>query len=74
MAQQTAVEWLKYFYNSRPAFEEFISPEEFKLAIEIEKENIINAWTAGREYGCKFNDSATGEEYYNETFNNTKNT
>jgi hypothetical protein len=36
--QQTPVEWLERLYNSRPAYEEFISYEEFEQAKEMEKE------------------------------------
>jgi hypothetical protein len=36
--QQTAVEWLEEMYNSRPAYEEYISYEEFEQAKEMEKE------------------------------------
>jgi hypothetical protein len=36
--QQGAVEWLEEMYNSRPAYEEFISYEEFEQAKEMEKE------------------------------------
>ena len=42
--------------------------EEIQQTKEIDKQNIIDAWTAGREYGCIFNDSETGEQYYNETY------
>jgi hypothetical protein len=36
--------------------------------LATEKEDIADAWTAGREYGCKHNDPETGEQYYNQTF------
>lgn len=39
----TAVEWLEEVYNNRPAYEEFISYDEFEQAKRMEKEQIINA-------------------------------
>jgi len=46
--QQTAVEWLEEMYNSRPAYEEFISYKEFEQAKEIEKERELNAYANGQ--------------------------
>ena len=65
--QQTVVEWTFEqmpfeFSSSRAAFEVYLQ------AKEMNKQQIIDAWTTGREFGCKFNDPKTGEEYYQQTF------
>lgn len=39
--------------------------------LATEKDDLIEAWTAGREYGCKHNDPETGEQYYEQTFGNS---
>jgi hypothetical protein len=39
--QKSAVEWLEEMYNSRPAYEEFISYEEFEQAKEMEMNQTI---------------------------------
>lgn len=36
-----------------------------------DKEDIADAWTAGREYGCKHNEPETGEQYYEQNFGNS---
>jgi len=59
----TAVEWLEnqiryYISNDNRLF------EIFKQAKELEKQQIIEAYYEGKEYGFK----EKGEEYYNETF------
>ncbi len=69
--QQTAVEWLEEMYNSRPAYEEFISYEEFEQAKEMEKEQIIKAIDSNYTY----NDnqiSTIGEQYYEQTYGGNK--
>ena len=64
--QQTAVDWLQELYNSRPAFEEFISPEEFEKAKQMEKEQALGladeAYEAGRlhEEFCNVFDDPKG--------------
>jgi hypothetical protein len=75
--EQTAVEWLRKIYNSKPAFEESISPEEFEQAKQIEKEQIIHAYNKGYQDGeidsldlkhedVQFFEDA--EKYYKETY------
>jgi hypothetical protein len=77
MAQQTAVDWLQELYNSRPAYEEFILPEEFEKAKQMDKEQIKAAYNKGYQDGeidsldakdgdVQYFDDA--EQYYNETF------
>ncbi len=63
--QQTAVEWLQQLYNSRPAYEEFILPEEFELAKEMEKRHIEEAFDEGNPHEFILKN---GQQYYNETF------
>ena len=69
--KKTAVEWLRDLYENQPAYDEFILDEQWEKAIEMEKEQIVNAWENGWE-----NDSVRDDEvesaatkYYNETFN-----
>ena len=69
--KQTAVEWLRDLYENQPAYDEFILDEQWEKAIEMEKEQIVNAWENGWE-----NDSVRDDEvesaatkYYNEIFN-----
>jgi hypothetical protein len=38
---QTAVDWIKKLYDNRPAYEEFITDEEFEEAKEMEREIAI---------------------------------
>lgn len=42
---------------------------ESSLLLIDEKEQIIEAYNAGREYGCKYDDPEDGEEYYNRIVN-----
>jgi len=73
--KQTAVEWLEEMYNSRPAYEEFISYEEFEQAKEMEKEQIMDAYNKGTVHGIDYPESTlpiTGEQYYNETYGGNK--
>ena len=64
MKKQTAIEWLEQLYDSRPNYEQFILSEEFKIAKEIEKEQIIEA------HGAKqYHKTVGGEEYYKQTYN-----
>jgi hypothetical protein len=73
--KQTAVEWLRDLYENQPTYDEFILDEQWQKAIEMEKEQIVNAWENGWE-----NDSVRDDEvesaatkYYNETFNTNDN-
>jgi hypothetical protein len=69
--KQTAVEWLRDLYENQPAYDESILDEQWEKALEMEKEQIVNAWENGWE-----NDSVRDDEvesaatkYYNEIFN-----
>ena len=60
MSKQTAVEWvIEQYINKNRGLEVFMK------AIQMEKEQITEAFEDGNEQGfiCK-----TGEEYYNETY------
>ncbi len=63
--KQTAIEFLmdKLF---DPTFDNKKQIEWFEQAKEMEKNQIIDAYYEGKEYGFKEH----GEEYYNETFKN----
>ena len=73
--KKTAVEWLRDLYENQPTYDEFILDEQWEKALEMEKEQIVNAWENGWE-----NDSVRDDEvesvatkYYNETFNTKDN-
>jgi hypothetical protein len=64
MSKQTAVEWvIEQYINKNRGLEVFMK------AIQMEKEQIMEAFEDGNEQGfiCK-----TGEEYYNETYKKDK--
>ena len=64
----TAVEYLvkKYFED----YNVLISELEFQQAIEIEKQQIIDAFNLGQQKEAKQEFWTKGEQYYNETFKN----
>jgi hypothetical protein len=68
--KQTAVEWLRNLYENQPAYEEYILDEQWQKAIEMEKEQMLNAFEESRithpMIGFKHE---TFKDYYNETFN-----
>jgi len=68
--KQTAVEWLRDLYKNQPAYDEFILDEQWEKALEMEKEQIIDANIAGMEFipvdPNRHQEDA--EQYYNETF------
>jgi hypothetical protein len=72
MAQQTAVDWLQELYNNRPAYEEFITDEEFEQAKAMEKEQISEAYRQSVEEDVWNNPLRTGDEYYDEKYNSSK--
>jgi hypothetical protein len=65
MSKQTAVEWL---ITEVKKFNTIITREYmlmlFDQAKQMEKEQIIEAYYEGKEYGFK----EQGEQYYNETY------
>jgi len=72
--KQTAVEWLRDLYENQPAYEEYILDEQWQKAIEMEKEQIIDAWSNGwlNDYQSDEDVKNSAEQYYNETFNTNK--
>jgi len=67
--KQTAVEWLLKDLIERDLIKKddyiksFIN-SSFEQAKEMEKEQIVDAYDEGKDYGFKDN----GEQYYNQTF------
>jgi hypothetical protein len=70
--KQTAVEWLKDLYENQDAYDESILDEQWQKAIEMEKEQIINANRDGVDMVVDKKDFISGEQYYNETFNTSE--
>jgi hypothetical protein len=68
--KQTAVEWLRDLYENQPTYDEFILDEQWQKAIEMEKEQIVNAWENGWENDSVCDDEveSAATKYYNETF------
>ena len=62
----TAVEWL---YNKMYEHKGIITIEEFEQAKEMEKEQIMNAFEEGMFHHTN---GFCPDEYYEETFKNTK--
>jgi alkylhydroperoxidase family enzyme len=59
--KQTAVDWLEQAYWDNKGT---LSQKHFEQAKQMEKEQMIEAYYEGKEYGFK----EQGEQYYNETF------
>jgi len=66
--KQTAVEWLRDLYENQPAYDESILDEQWQKAIEMEKEQIMDAYDAGQLHFWPDEFLQRGEHYYNETF------
>lgn len=55
----TPVEWLQELYDSRPAYEEFILPDEFERAKQMEREQRIDDYNVGyADATCRYPNSA----------------
>jgi len=69
--KQTAVEWLRDLYENQPAYDESILDEQWEKALEMEKEQMIDAWSNGwlNDYQSDEDVKNSAEHYYNETFN-----
>ena len=63
--KQTAVEWLREQYDNNP--ESFIIEDEFEKALQMEKEQIKDAYFIGG-HNMKNNRYKGMHEYYNETY------
>jgi len=72
MSKQTSIEWLKDCLSIHLTDEQKQQFEGlFQQALEIEKEQIVNAFNSGMVNSVDwFNDGITeeAEEYYNETY------
>ena len=67
--QQTAVEWLIDEIDMQyPQIDIRWKQWMIDRAKQMEKEQIETAYNAGREYGCKYDDPETFEQYFNQTF------
>jgi len=76
MSKQTAVEWLVEQVNADCLNSTFIRPELVRDALELEKEQIEDAWNGG-DYAYFYSketgrDFADGKDYYNETYGGDK--
>jgi hypothetical protein len=69
--KQTAVQWLKDLYENQPAYDEFILDEQWEKALEMEKEQMIDAWSDGwlNDYEYDEDVKNSAEQYYNKSFN-----
>jgi hypothetical protein len=61
--KKTAVEWLFLMINN-PNKDQKFANKLLDKAKEMEKQQIIDAYEEGKDYGFKDN----GEQYYNQTF------
>jgi hypothetical protein len=68
--KKTAVEWLRDLYENQPAYDEFILDEQWQKAIEMEKEQMVDAWSDGwlNDYEYDEDVKNSAEQYYNKTF------
>jgi len=64
--KKTAVEWLYKNLLDNPMSNEDViyNISVFEKAKEMEKQQVIDAYEEGKDYGFKDN----GEQYYNQTF------
>jgi hypothetical protein len=64
--KQSSIDWLEeQYYES----EGKLTRHDFKQAKQMEKEQMIDAYYEGKEYGFK----EQGEQYYNETYGGNNN-
>jgi hypothetical protein len=69
--QQTPVSWLVEQFKKDIIGLEFDYKEEINQALEMEKQQIIDAWENGYEHGACVNedeDKYHGIQYYNEIY------
>jgi hypothetical protein len=74
--KQTAVEWLVSILN-KEEFAQVVTDEEIQQAKEMEKEQIMTAFTQGELFSGDFYDpnnpkADCSENYYNETYGGKK--
>lgn len=74
MKKQTAVEWLEECIKIGLTYEQEVSFEGlFQQALEMEKEQMIDAFMEGADFGEMFNNEGRGfitdaEQYYNNNY------
>jgi hypothetical protein len=71
MPKQTAIEWLAAHLNADPFISTYVNPEMINRAIEMEKEQIEDAFNAGFNSEDYFYPSTGKQEceiYYEETY------
>lgn len=61
MSKMTAVQWLVEQINP---YGVSVHQDLFEQALQMEREQIVEAYYEGKEYGFK----EQGEQYYNETY------
>jgi len=67
--KQTAVEWLiEQFWNN----EGMLTSKKLEKALEMEKEQIIDAFTKGNRLDVYDGTETSAEKYYNETYGGNK--
>jgi len=68
MVKQTTVRWLVSILN-KDGFAPVLTDEEIQQALQMEREQIIDAWKDGAYGGGQFTTTFDNEEqYYNETY------
>lgn len=65
--QQLLTKLKEYSHSGWLSLDE-IEQEILDFGVPIEKQQIQDAWIAGREFGCKHDDPKTAEEYYEKTY------
>jgi len=71
MPKQTAIEWLAAHLNADPFISTYVNPEMINRAIEMEQEQIENAFNAGvnnEDYFYPSTGKLECEIYYEETY------
>lgn len=68
--KQTAVEWYSKWISENPYCTHIEWRENLVKALQMEKEQIENAFTVGVEFEVYTNPLKTGKEYYTETYGN----
>lgn len=72
--QQTAVQWLIEQINSDCTNSTFVRPELIEKAVEMEREQIIDAFGYGHNEGCSYMyggnsaDPITAEQYFTDSY------
>jgi hypothetical protein len=75
--KRTAVEWLKYLYENQGEYEEFIMDDQWKKALEMEREQTIRFAMNNLENNCyaTFEGSVDTHiligDYYDELFDSS---